>query len=271
MGHRGLMLDALQSVRMVTANGSLVTASKNENTDLFWAVRGAGHNFGIVASATYMVYDITNKGEVMIADLVFPAAANHSFWRALQSYDHGMPSTKLGFTALALYDREHEMVRGFSLPLCNSILLTIRSRSLWSTPPILARGKKAKRTWSLSRSLAPLSATLSRCLRVRCSLLITDHASLINTSTYIPWPSSKSTRLLSTHSIPAWLSFGSNIQNTMAASSFSASPMMRWWRCRTVRPSTPGAMRLPTCKSPFPLASSLSTQFKADTCRIQEH
>jgi len=125
MGHRGLMLDALESVRMVTANGSIVTASKTKNADLFWAVRGAGHNFGVVASATYKIYDITNDGEVTIADLVFPASANHSFWRALQTYDKGMPSTKLGISALALYDREHEMVGGFNPQMCARRLLTI--------------------------------------------------------------------------------------------------------------------------------------------------
>lgn len=109
MGHRGLMSDALEAVRMVTADGKLVTASKSENADLFWAIRGAGSSFGVVTSATFKVYDITNKGQVMIADLVYPAIANQSFWRILQSFDHDLPS-RLAMTGVGLYDRERNMV-----------------------------------------------------------------------------------------------------------------------------------------------------------------
>ena len=42
----GLTIDNLLSVDMVLADGSFVTASKDENLDLFWAVRGGGGNFG---------------------------------------------------------------------------------------------------------------------------------------------------------------------------------------------------------------------------------
>jgi FAD/FMN-containing dehydrogenase len=44
----GLSIDALQSVDVVTADGEFVKAGEDENTDLFWAVRGGGGNFGIV-------------------------------------------------------------------------------------------------------------------------------------------------------------------------------------------------------------------------------
>ena len=37
-------------VTVVLADGSVVEASEKENADLFWAIRGAGSNFGIVAS-----------------------------------------------------------------------------------------------------------------------------------------------------------------------------------------------------------------------------
>jgi FAD/FMN-containing dehydrogenase len=46
----GLTIDHLRSVDVVTADGELVRASASENSDLFWAMRGAGANFGIAVS-----------------------------------------------------------------------------------------------------------------------------------------------------------------------------------------------------------------------------
>src|SRR5262245_63857575 len=42
----GLSIDNLISVQIVTADGQVRTASATDNPDLFWAVRGAGSNFG---------------------------------------------------------------------------------------------------------------------------------------------------------------------------------------------------------------------------------
>jgi FAD/FMN-containing dehydrogenase len=44
----GLAIDHLVSVEIVTAEGRIITASESENTDLFWAIRGGGGNFGVV-------------------------------------------------------------------------------------------------------------------------------------------------------------------------------------------------------------------------------
>jgi hypothetical protein len=52
----GLACDNLRSVDVVTTDGRLVTASADENADLFWAVRGGGGNFGVVTSFEYQLH-----------------------------------------------------------------------------------------------------------------------------------------------------------------------------------------------------------------------
>jgi FAD/FMN-containing dehydrogenase len=51
------MADQVVSARLVLPNGELVTVSEKSNPDLFWAIRGAGHNFGLVTEWEYRVYD----------------------------------------------------------------------------------------------------------------------------------------------------------------------------------------------------------------------
>ena len=62
MGHLrrkyGLSIDNLLSVDIVTADGQVRTASADQNEELFWAVRGAGSNFGVVTSFQFRVHPV---------------------------------------------------------------------------------------------------------------------------------------------------------------------------------------------------------------------
>jgi FAD/FMN-containing dehydrogenase len=55
----GLTIDNLLSVDMVLADGSFLTASADENSDLFWAIRGGGGNFGVVTSFEFRLHQVS--------------------------------------------------------------------------------------------------------------------------------------------------------------------------------------------------------------------
>jgi len=58
----GLTIDQLLGVDVVTAGGEFVSASEEENADLFWGVRGGGGNFGIVTEFEFWPDGATRIG-----------------------------------------------------------------------------------------------------------------------------------------------------------------------------------------------------------------
>ena len=65
----GLTIDNLLSADIVLADGRFVKANSDENTDLFWAIRGGGGNFGVVTSFTFKLHAIdTVYGGPMLYD-----------------------------------------------------------------------------------------------------------------------------------------------------------------------------------------------------------
>src|SRR6185295_4236914 len=68
MRKHGLSIDQLTSVDLITAEGEFVTASRDENADLFWGVSGAGPNFGIV---TEFEFNCVPLGTTVLAGPIF--------------------------------------------------------------------------------------------------------------------------------------------------------------------------------------------------------
>ncbi|RFU78524.1 fad binding domain [Trichoderma arundinaceum] len=83
-GLHGMIIDSLVSVRLVNAQGQVIDVSATSNPDLFWGIRGAGANFGIITSATYKLAKQINKGLMMSADIIIPASKNGSYFDILQ-------------------------------------------------------------------------------------------------------------------------------------------------------------------------------------------
>ncbi|KAJ6260040.1 hypothetical protein Dda_5686 [Drechslerella dactyloides] len=92
MGEYGLAIDNLLSVDLVTANGDLITVTpKNPSEDLWWAIRGAGHNFGIVTSYTIRAYPWINGGVHWSGNLIFTGDQVKDVTKAIDQLDFEKP------------------------------------------------------------------------------------------------------------------------------------------------------------------------------------
>jgi len=96
-GRLGMTVDNLIGVDIVLASGELVRASATDNTDLFWAIRGGGSNFGVVTSFEYRLHPV---GPMIVGGLVI-----HPFARAadvLRFYGQFIRSAPDDLTAAAV-------------------------------------------------------------------------------------------------------------------------------------------------------------------------
>ncbi len=72
----GHLNDNMGSIRLLLGNGTIVEVSEDKNPDLFWAVRGTGHNFGVGLEATLQVQPQKNKGKHTVVDYEFELEKN---------------------------------------------------------------------------------------------------------------------------------------------------------------------------------------------------
>jgi FAD/FMN-containing dehydrogenase len=77
------------SADVVTADGRLAHASAQENSDLFWAIRGGGGNFGVVTSFEFRLHDISSK--LVGGHLVFPFAQARQVLAGIAEYSLEAP------------------------------------------------------------------------------------------------------------------------------------------------------------------------------------
>ncbi|KAF5378483.1 hypothetical protein D9615_007138 [Tricholomella constricta] len=69
----GLVIDNLVKATVVTADGSVLTASDTENPDLFFAIRGGGSNFGVVTEFVFKLHP--QRATIYSGFLIFPPSA----------------------------------------------------------------------------------------------------------------------------------------------------------------------------------------------------
>ncbi|KAK6524479.1 hypothetical protein TWF281_011387 [Arthrobotrys megalospora] len=83
---RGLALDWLAEAQVVLADGSLVTASATQNTDLFWAIKGAGGSFGIIVSMKFNTFPAPDSNIVYSYSFSWSQTQARANLEALQAY-----------------------------------------------------------------------------------------------------------------------------------------------------------------------------------------
>lgn len=97
MRKHGLACDNLVSIDIVLADGRFLTASPTENADLFWGIRGAGANFGVVTSFEYRLHAV---GSILGGMLIYPLADAREALRFYRDFTVDAPEELTAFAAL---------------------------------------------------------------------------------------------------------------------------------------------------------------------------
>jgi FAD/FMN-containing dehydrogenase len=98
MGKYGLALDNLRSVEIVTTEGKVLRTSKDERTDLFWALRGGGGNFGVATSFEYQLHPV---GPTITGGLVaHPFERARDVLKFFRDFTASLPDESIVFAGL---------------------------------------------------------------------------------------------------------------------------------------------------------------------------
>jgi len=92
----GLTIDNLLEADMVLADGSFVTVNAKQNSDLFWAIRGGGGNFGIVTSFKFQAHDVNT---VFGGPTLWPIEKTEAIMEWYHNFIHDSPDDLNGFIA----------------------------------------------------------------------------------------------------------------------------------------------------------------------------
>src|SRR3954469_1168077 len=112
-GKNGFHGGSLLSVELVTADGRFVKASKDQNPELFWALRGGGGNFGVVTGFEFALHEV---GPIVFGGMMlFPIDAAVDLLKAYRAFMEGAPDEICGASAILCAPPEEfvpEAIRG---------------------------------------------------------------------------------------------------------------------------------------------------------------
>src|ERR671916_544955 len=134
----GFAADSLKEADVVTAEGALVKASSHENSDLFWALKGGGGNFGIVTSLEFALYPITH---VYGGNLFYPVERADEVLKLYSRWSAGLPdevTSGIAFINFPPFEEIPEPLRGNSL---------IAMRFCYTGEDLQEKGEELLRPW----------------------------------------------------------------------------------------------------------------------------
>jgi FAD/FMN-containing dehydrogenase len=80
----GMSIDSLSAADVITADGKFLRASEKENSDLFWAIRGGGGNFGVVTRFEFKLYPLEH--DILSGLVVYPLKEAASALKKYREY-----------------------------------------------------------------------------------------------------------------------------------------------------------------------------------------
>lgn len=101
-GKYGLISDNILSMNVVLANGSTLRVSETDNSDLWWAMRGAGHNFGVVTSFEMRIYPKETE-TYFYRSYLFKGDALESLFESLNNFHNNGTLTSRMVGAFGVY------------------------------------------------------------------------------------------------------------------------------------------------------------------------
>ncbi|HSP73198.1 MAG TPA: FAD-binding oxidoreductase [Gaiellaceae bacterium] len=119
----GLAVNGVTAVELVMADGRLVRADAETESDLFWAVRGGGGSFGVVTAIELELYPIE---EVYAGVLFFPAERGPEVLHAWRTWTETVPDevTSVGrYMSFPPFPQVPEPLRGRSFVLVEAVFL----------------------------------------------------------------------------------------------------------------------------------------------------
>lgn len=117
----GLTIDNLIAADVVLADGTFVTASADENANLFWALRGGGGNFGVVTSFLFRAHPVTS---VFAGPVFWGIEDAKAVMQAFSEFQRTAPREVGGFVGLKTvppvdpFPAEHQGKRACAIIAC---------------------------------------------------------------------------------------------------------------------------------------------------------
>jgi UDP-N-acetylenolpyruvoylglucosamine reductase len=136
----GLAANRLLSAELVTADGRLVVASRHENQDLFWALRGGGGNYGAVVA---IEFELIPLRQVHAGMMLFPWERAREVLQAWREWTAGVPDSVTTAARIMQFPPMEELppfLRGRGVVLIDGAIVEDAGRAAELLAPLRALG-----------------------------------------------------------------------------------------------------------------------------------